>query len=182
MGKIWFVHHVKTAFEALKGKLNNHLKYESRCRWLKAALLLNWISEEGVPLTRARSLCFYCAAGLMSLGVPCQQFQLHMLTQQLKTFNDMISYQDLMKQIQSLRWNKLISLSVFDYFSFYKFLSLLDFISRSDSAELHAQIPGDFIKRQEPVETENLKHQQRLQNTETQRYWAHYVLYFMNRT
>ncbi|XP_039898758.1 uncharacterized protein LOC120740428 [Simochromis diagramma] len=80
--------------------------------------------------------------GLMSLGVPCQQFQLHMLTQQLKTFNDMISYEDLMKQIQSL----------------------------SDSAELHAQIPGHFIKRQEPVETENVKHQQRLQNTEAQRF------------
>lgn len=156
---------------------------KSRCRWVKAVLLLlNWISEEGVPLTRARSLCFYRAAGLMSLGVPCQQFQLHMLTQQLKTFNDTISYEDLMKQIQSLRWNKLISLSVFDYLSFYRFMSLLDFISHSDSAELHAQIPGHFIKRQEPVETENVKHQQRLQNTEAQRYWAHYVLYFMNRT
>ncbi|KAL3986632.1 KRAB domain-containing zinc finger protein [Sarotherodon galilaeus] len=80
--------------------------------------------------------------GLMSLGVPCQQFQLHTLTQQLKTFNDMISYQDLMKQIQSL----------------------------SHSAEPRAQIPEDFIKRQEPVKTENLKHQQRWQNTETQRF------------
>lgn len=122
------------------------------------------------------SLCFYCAAGLMSLGVPYQQFQLHTLTQQLKTFNDMISYQDLMKQIQSLRWTKLISLLVFDYFSFFlKFMSLFDFISRSHSAEPRAQITEDFIKRQEPVETENLKHQQRRQNTETQRYLAHYV-------
>lgn len=86
-------------------------------------------------------------------------------------------------------WNKYslwgeTNLFLYQYliiFPFYKFMSLLDFISHSDGAELHAQIPGHFIKRQEPVETENVKHQQRLQNTEAQRYWAHCVLYYMNR-
>ncbi|XP_037647220.1 uncharacterized protein LOC119501153 [Sebastes umbrosus] len=41
--------------------------------------------------------------GLMNLNVPCQPFQLHMLTQQLKTANDMISYRDLSRQVQRLR-------------------------------------------------------------------------------
>ncbi|TDH03332.1 hypothetical protein EPR50_G00161710 [Perca flavescens] len=41
--------------------------------------------------------------GLMNLDVACQQFQLHMLTQQLKTTNDMISYRDLSRQVQRLR-------------------------------------------------------------------------------
>ncbi|XP_035511297.1 uncharacterized protein LOC118323439 [Morone saxatilis] len=40
--------------------------------------------------------------GLMNLGVPCQQFQLHALTQQLQNANDTISYQDLSRQIQRL--------------------------------------------------------------------------------
>ncbi|XP_030591290.1 uncharacterized protein LOC115784268 [Archocentrus centrarchus] len=83
--------------------------------------------------------------GLRSLGVRCQQFELHMLTQQLKTFNGTISYQDLMKQMQSLR----------------------------ESAELHTQMSGDFIKRQKSAETENFsclkrQHQQRPPNPENQ--------------
>ncbi|XP_034749252.1 uncharacterized protein LOC117957552 [Etheostoma cragini] len=41
--------------------------------------------------------------GLTNLGVACQQFQLHMLTQQLKTADDMISYRDLSRQVQRLR-------------------------------------------------------------------------------
>ncbi|XP_040919151.1 uncharacterized protein LOC121198862 [Toxotes jaculatrix] len=41
--------------------------------------------------------------GLMNLGVPCQESQLHMLTELLKTSNNMISYQDLNRQVQSLR-------------------------------------------------------------------------------
>ncbi|XP_049925101.1 uncharacterized protein LOC126405415 [Epinephelus moara] len=44
--------------------------------------------------------------GLMNLDVPCQQFQLHMLTQQLKTDDNMISYRDLSTQVQKkLRLN-----------------------------------------------------------------------------
>ncbi|XP_067427453.1 uncharacterized protein [Thunnus thynnus] len=41
--------------------------------------------------------------GLMDLGVPCQQYQLHMLTQLLKTADNMISYQNLSGQVQRLR-------------------------------------------------------------------------------
>ncbi|XP_059204397.1 uncharacterized protein LOC131983651 [Centropristis striata] len=41
--------------------------------------------------------------GLINLDVPCQQFQLHMLTQQLKTANNTISYRDLSGQVQRLR-------------------------------------------------------------------------------
>nr|XP_019950027.1 PREDICTED: uncharacterized protein LOC109634168 isoform X1 [Paralichthys olivaceus] len=40
--------------------------------------------------------------GLMSLGAPCQQIQLHMLSELLKTNNNTITYQDLKKQIQRL--------------------------------------------------------------------------------
>ncbi|GLD48918.1 uncharacterized protein AKAME5_000280500 [Lates japonicus] len=41
--------------------------------------------------------------GLMNLGVPCQEFQLHVLTEQLKTNHNTISYQDINRQVQSLR-------------------------------------------------------------------------------
>ncbi|XP_075999233.1 uncharacterized protein LOC142992630 [Genypterus blacodes] len=40
--------------------------------------------------------------GLMDLNVPCQQFQLHMLTQLLKTTNDMIKYTDFSGQLRQL--------------------------------------------------------------------------------
>ncbi|KAK2833019.1 hypothetical protein Q5P01_016908 [Channa striata] len=41
--------------------------------------------------------------GLMNLDVPCQQSQLHTLTQLLKNANNMISYRDLNGQVQRLR-------------------------------------------------------------------------------
>ncbi|KAK2893451.1 hypothetical protein Q8A73_015935 [Channa argus] len=41
--------------------------------------------------------------GLMNLDVPCQQAQLHTLTQLLKNANSMISYRDLNRQVQRLR-------------------------------------------------------------------------------
>ncbi|XP_044037658.1 uncharacterized protein LOC122869098 isoform X2 [Siniperca chuatsi] len=41
--------------------------------------------------------------GLMNLAVPCQQFQLHMLSQLLKTNNNTISYRDLSSQVQRRR-------------------------------------------------------------------------------
>ncbi|XP_038563075.1 uncharacterized protein LOC119894409 [Micropterus salmoides] len=41
--------------------------------------------------------------GLINLDVPCQQFQLHMLSQLLKTNDNMISYQDLSSQVQRRR-------------------------------------------------------------------------------
>ncbi|XP_070704653.1 uncharacterized protein [Pempheris klunzingeri] len=41
--------------------------------------------------------------GLMNLVAPCQQSQLHMLTLQLKTTNNTISYRHLSSQVQKLR-------------------------------------------------------------------------------
>nr|XP_046270569.1 uncharacterized protein LOC124072873 isoform X2 [Scatophagus argus] len=40
--------------------------------------------------------------GLMNLDVPCQQYQLHTLTQLLKNANNTISYRDLSSQVQRL--------------------------------------------------------------------------------
>ncbi|KAF3699784.1 hypothetical protein EXN66_Car015471 [Channa argus] len=50
--------------------------------------------------------CFtslFVTLGLMNLDVPCQQAQLHTLTQLLKNANSMISYRDLNRQVQRLR-------------------------------------------------------------------------------
>lgn len=57
--------------------------------------------------TPSSSILVFLTAGLMSLNVPCRHFQLHVLTQLLKTSNNTISYRDLSRRVQSLRWNDL---------------------------------------------------------------------------
>ncbi|XP_028268236.1 uncharacterized protein LOC114440143 [Parambassis ranga] len=79
----------------------------------------------------------------MNMGVPCQQFQLHMLTRLLKNSDDTISYQDFSRQVQSLREN----------------------------TELYAQILEDFLKGRSAAETENtscLDSRQKLLNPKNQ--------------
>ncbi|CAK6968869.1 uncharacterized protein LOC122967239 isoform X1 [Scomber scombrus] len=69
--------------------------------------------------------------GLMDLGVPCQQFQLHMLTQLLKTADNMISYQNLSGQVQRSKLR--------------------------DAVELETQISEeDFMKRRGAAVTEDI--------------------------
>ncbi|KAM7371584.1 hypothetical protein PAMP_008805 [Pampus punctatissimus] len=81
--------------------------------------------------------------GLTDLDVPCQQFQLHMLTQLLKTADNMISYQNLSRQVQRLR----------------------------DDSELDTQI-SDFMKRRGAADEEEQRaqHQLRLLNPEKNKF------------
>ncbi|KAM7387390.1 hypothetical protein PAMA_009826 [Pampus argenteus] len=71
--------------------------------------------------------------GLTDLDVPCQQFQLHMLTQLLKTADNVISYQNLSGQVQRLR----------------------------DDSELDTQI-ADFMKRRGAADEEEQRAQRQL--------------------
>ncbi|XP_054463228.1 uncharacterized protein LOC129098269 [Anoplopoma fimbria] len=85
--------------------------------------------------------------GLMNLDVPCQRFQLHMLTQHLKTDDNKISYGDLSGQVQRLSTEIDTRISRCDQFQLLnpemdkRFIRLSVRLIPFDSAAAH---PGNF--------------------------------------
>ncbi|XP_034566643.1 uncharacterized protein LOC117831863 isoform X2 [Notolabrus celidotus] len=75
--------------------------------------MTRWFSDHQDQLDEVFRLCDPHKGGsvhlqdfqraLMNLNAPCQQSDLHMLTQQLKNIDDSISYRDLTGQIHTLR-------------------------------------------------------------------------------